>query len=734
MERDSKNNNPESSESNYGSGYHDYSTSGTDVGGQRSIQDYLLIIRERFIWIIVILILVMVVTTVVTINQTPLYKSVATLEVKRKIDQVINIAAVDDQNIINDKDFNTEVKILESTRIISQVAERLKGDDKNRFMEPYLKGENPEDVSLASILYENRTIIPQRLTLIVAVEYVHPNPEIAAKVANMFVDEYIGFNQRTQLEASLKARVDLEKQAEQQRLKLEVMEIELQEYREEHKTVSFDERFTVENDKRRVLNNNLTEAEIMVNEAESQWSLIDQYRNEGKSLNDLSFIADNALVQKLSMDVSTLKIEVARLSQRYREKHPTMISSKRSLEEVELELDRAIRSEVEKRYSDLLRARTRFEKSQVVVEAQKIVLLRLKSLSGDYERKKSDVILSREFYLSLQQRIREMSITSTLENANAQALDRANPGLEPYWPNYILFFGAGAFGGGMLGLGVAFIIAFLDDRVKSAHDIENVVKVPLLGVISEVKNLQKQEKAKIVNSRMENQASEGFRALHSSLRLNSDSKEAQCLMVTSTIPGEGKSFVSTNLAFTFATHGERTLLIDCDLRLPNIAKSLMMKNELGVIDYCYEKVTFDEIIQHDETSGLDVISSGGRATNPSQILSSHKFAEFMQEARSKYSRIIIDTPPISAVSDSLLVLPLTDGVIYTIKFNAVKRKAAALNIRRLKDSSVPVFGAVLNNLKLAVSGYYYSYQYHKYQDYHYHKSAPTDGSGKLPES
>ena len=146
-----------------------------------------------------------------------------------------------------------------------------------------------------------------------------------------------------------------------------------------------------------------------------------------------------------------------------------------------------------------------------------------------------------------------------------------------------------------------------------------------------------------------------------------------------------------------------------------------MNNELGIIDYCYEKASLQDIIKTDEQSGLDVVSTGGRANNPSQILSSAKLEAFFQEVRLTYARIIIDTPPISAVSDSLLVLPHVDGVLYTIKFNAVKRKAITMNMRRLMDSNVPVFGAVLNSLKLSVSGYYYSYQYHKYKDYHYHQ-------------
>ena len=707
----------------YDSGYNSGGYGGGDMGGpQRSFHDYLLIVRERIWWILVIFVLVQLLTTLVVLNQTQKYKSIATVEVKRETNRVVQFEQVDNQDMRGTEDFNTQVGILESNAIIEQVSNRLKGDERERFLEPYLKGKDPSEVSIAVILFENRKIIPKRLTRIIAVEFVHPDPELAAKVANLFVDEYIGYNQRKQLEASLKAVEDLRIRADQQRAKLEELEFKLQEYREEHNTVSFDERSVVENEKLRVLNLKSAEAEAFLYEVESRWNLIEKYRAEDKKINDLSFIANSPLVQKLSSDLSVARVEVASLSKRYREKHPTMIAAMRSFQEIEGELVSAVQAEIDKVYSDLLQARNRREEAEASVAEQEKILMGIDRLSVDYETIQREADVNTVMYQTLLARMRETNITSSLDNANARVLDRAGMALNPYWPNYILFFGAGIMGGAVLGLGVAFVIAYMDDRVKSAFDIETVIGVPLMGIISEVKNLPAPEKAKIVNSTMENQASEGFRALHSSLKLNSESKVAQCFLITSTVPGEGKSFISTNLALTFASHGERTLLVDCDLRLPNVAKSLELNNELGIIDYCYEKATFDDIVKRDEKSGLDIISTGGRANNPSQILSSGRLEDFFQEARAKYARIIVDTPPISAVSDSLLILPLVDGVLYTIKFNAVKRKAIMMNMRRLMDSSVPVFGAVLNSLKLSVSGYYYSYQYHKYKDYHYRQT------------
>ena len=345
------------------------------MGPQRSLHDYLLIVRERIWWILVIFVLVQLVTTMVTLNQTQLYKSISTVEVKREANRVVQFEQVDNQDMRGTEDFNTQVGILESNSIIEQVSNRLKGDERDRFLEPYLNGEDPNDVSIGQILYDNRKIIPKRLTRIIAVEFVHPDPELAAKAANLFVDEYIGYNQRKQLETSLKAVEDLRIRADQQRSKLEELEFKLQEYREKHKTVSFDERSVIENEKLRVLNLKSAEAEAYLYEVESRWNIIEQYRAEGKDLVGLSFISNSSLVQRLSSDLSVVRVEVASLSKRYREKHPTMISAMRSFEEVQGEMEKALQAEVDRVYSDLLQARTRWDEAQSSVNIQESLLM-----------------------------------------------------------------------------------------------------------------------------------------------------------------------------------------------------------------------------------------------------------------------------------------------------------------------------------------------------------------------
>lgn len=195
----------------------------------------------------------------------------------------------------------------------------------------------------------------------------------------------------------------------------------------------------------------------------------------------------------------------------------------------------------------------------------------------------------------------------------------------------------------------------------------------LIGVIPQIKKLEQSEKAQIVINNADRQVSEAFLTLHSGLRLKDESKNAKCMLITSTVPGEGKSFTTTNIALTFAAHGERVIIVDCDLRKPSIHKGLKLENNKGVIDVCSGGLTLDEVIIRGVHNNLDVLVAGGRAKNPTHILNSKNFETTLAELRKRYDRVFIDTPPLAAVSDALIILPLVDGSLFTIFTRCVVR-------------------------------------------------------------
>ena len=711
---------------NYSGNYAGYSAVGYgygDGGGgsvQRSFQDYLLILRERIWYVVVVFLVVFSSSLVYTLSQTKVYRSSATVQIFRRDPNVIQMQQVMDNDIRSAEDLNTQIKVLESASIIRKVAERISGDDLRAFLAPYER--TAADTSFVTeILAVNRKVVQTRLSLIVNVTYDHPDRFVAAKVSNLFADEYLAHNTRIRIDDSRTAFDALNVTVDDQRKKVEQNANDLQGYKEKNNMVSLDSRKDIVNETLKAINLEANRAANILNAAEIRTNQVKEHRAKGIDLTDLPFIANQPLIAALNQQRSTQQIAIAQLRERFLPKHPKMNEALNSLAQTERETKKAIESVCAQVESDHQSAIRNYEQVQEDLRKQKAESLDLDRYALQYTKLERDLKLNEQILQSITGRARETSMTGSIQTQSARIVDRAgaSPENKPISPNVPLNLGLGLVGGLGLGLAFAFFVAFIDDRVKSSFDIEGVVGLPLIGIIPQIKRMEQPDKAQIVINNADRQVAEAFLTLHSSMRLKDESKNAKCILITSTIPGEGKSFTTTNLALTFAAHGERVLIIDCDLRKPNIHKSFRVENTKGVIDVCGGTATLDDAIIFGLQPNCDVLPAGGRAKNPTQILNSKGFELMISEVRKRYDRVFIDTPPLAAVSDALIILPLVDGSIFTIFFNKVRRKAAQFSAKKLLEANVPNFGAVLNGLNLAVSGYYYAQYYDKsYKDYY----------------
>ena len=712
---------------NYGGNYSGYSAVGYgygDGGGagavQRSFQDYLLILRERIWYVVVVFLVVFSSALVFTLSQTKIYRSSATVQIFRRDPNVIQMQQVMDNDIRSAEDLNTQIKVLESASIIRRVAERITGEDLRAFLAPYEKS-SADTAFVADILALNRKVVQTRLSLIVNITYDHPDRFVAAKVSNLFADEYLAHNTRIRIDDSRTAYDALNVTVDDQRKKVDQLADMLQAYKEKNNMVSLDSRKDIVNETLKAINLEANRAATSLNAAEIRVNQVKEHRAKGIDLTDLPFIANQPAITTLVQQRSSQQIAIAQLRERYLPKYPKMVEAANSLAQTERELKKAIDSVCAQVESDYQSAVRNNEQVQEDLRKQKAESLDLDRYALQYTKLERDLKLAESILQTITGRARETSMTGSIQTQNARIVDRAAAAQEskPVTPNVPLNLGLGVVGGLGLGLAFAFFVAFIDDRVKSSFDIEGVVGLPLIGIIPQIKRMDQSEKAQIVVNNSDRQVAEAFLTLHSSLRLKDESKSAKCILVTSTIPGEGKSFTTTNLALTFAAYGERVLVVDCDLRKPNIHKSFKVENLKGLIDVCAGTATLDEAIIQGLQPNFDILPAGGRAKNPTQILNSKGFELVISDLRKRYDRIFIDTPPLAAVSDALIILPLVDGSIFTIYFNKVRRKAAQFSAKKILDANVPNFGAVLNGLNLAVSGYYYAQYYDKsYKDYY----------------
>ena len=708
----------------YGGGYGDggsYGGGGYGSGApQRSFKDYFLMFRERIWYLIVAFFIIFSGSILYTFNKTKVYTAVAMVQLLRDDPSAMASSELEPNQIRSAEDLNTQISVLNSGKIIQGVERRLQDDERERFMAPYadaLSFTGP--LSPAEILGKYRQVMPQRMSLMIGVGYTHPDPVIAARVANLFADEFINYNLTLNIDGSMKAVEDLRIRADQQKERVEELELKLAEYREDNNAVSLDSRENIAGSQLARLNEIKLSTKNVYDNLETRWNLIESYRREGNDLWELSFIAEQPRVSDLLSRISGTKIQISSLSKRYREKHPVMIQQLQTLQESEAELVFAVQNSVDKIGAAYAESKSNFELASQRLAEKESELIELSKTRVEYSSLLREMDVQQGFLQALVARMTQEKAQVNLKNPNSRVIDEALPPLRHSSPNIVMNLAAGLFGGVAVGVGLIFLVAFLDDRVKSAFDIEGTIGLPMLGVVPRIKKLDSSSKAQAVASNVDRHVTETFRSIHSALKLNDESKNAKIILTTSTVPGEGKSFISSNLALTFANHGEKTLLLDGDLRLPNVARSLQLENEFGLLDHVEKDVSLDEVIIKEVYPNLDVLPTGGKSKNPTQVLNSAKFEAMLADLRDRYDRIVIDSPPLAAVSDALNLLPLADGVLYVIKFNTVKRKTAVVNVRRLWESNTPVFGAILNNITSSLSNYYYSsYSDKAYQDYY----------------
>lgn len=683
----------------------------------RTFKDYLLILRERIWYFIVVFFIIFTGTILYTVQSTPLYRSVAKIKLLRETPDIMIAGKVDNTAIRGTEDFNTHVEVLSSTRMISAVSDRIREDERRRLMRPY-ENRIGGALNLQEVLMRNRRISPSPASLVINIAYSHPDQDIAAIVANYFADEYITHTVRESIDIAMGPSEDLRVRAENQRSLVERNRSELAEYVRRYGQVSFGENNILQQQLSQI-SSQVSEDKRILDLAASEWQIIEDARARNEPLVNVPFFSRQQRISDLLTRRAQQEIELASLRRRYRDKHPTMMESVRAYEQTQAELEKAIEIAVENARASVVQAQQNYDQASRRLSAKEAEVMEFNELAIHYRTLEDDLNTNLALYNAMMTRLQVAETNINLAPAQVRIVDRAFPALEPYSPNIPLNLGIGIVLGVIGGLVVVFGIALMDDRVKTVQDIEGVVGLPLIGVVPRIKRLNSMEKAQAVASNAEQRITESFRAIHSALRLNELSKKAKIILTTSTSPSEGKSFVTTNLAITFAIHGERTLVIDADLRMPSVGKSLALEGDNGLVKYLNNECTFEEALIKDYYPNLDVLPAGQKAKNPTQILNSNEFLSILEQLSDQYDRIFIDTPPLAAVSDVLSLLPHADGLIYVIKYNAVKRKSARANLRRLVDSQTPVFGAVLNQISLSVANYYYNSYYDKsYTNYY----------------
>ena len=549
------------------------------------------------------------------------------------------------------------------------------------------------------------------------------------------METFINQNLDQKMRKSLAALRWLKDEADTLEKDVQKKDLALQEYRVEKKMVSLA-------DSQNIVLQALKQAQADLDKASSDAAAAQKVDEEverilkaGTSINSIPRVANDLLIQEIRKVLAEKEALLANLLKRYKDKYPDVIrvreeitSLKDSVQKESQKLREAIRAEAE-----LARAKEVSMAAELKKKEQESFELSQLRIQYDVLSRQADQ--SKLLYNVVLQRMKETDLTSKDKAQNMRVVDTAVVPRSPVKPRVVLTLFLGLLGGLGVAIGLAFFVNYLDDSIKSQDDIETYLRLPFLGYIPNIKTNSVLERDLQAHLHPQSNAAEGFRTLRAAIALSPRSDKYRVVAVTSTIPAEGKSLVASNLAIVMAQTGLKTLLVDADLRRPSVHKVFRLQSPVGLSSYLTEKVSrVDEFIHTSEVPHLDVVCCGAVPSSPSELAGSKRMRQFLEEVRGRYERVILDCPPVSAVSDPLIIASLSDGVTFVTKFNKIRRDHARKTIQRIHDAGIHILGVVLNDIDFeGKDSYYYSYYYYqnRYYSSHYSPKAGRDQPEEL---
>jgi len=688
-----------------------------------NLRHYWHVVLERRWLIITAFVSVFVLSLIYLFKATPIFEATTQLKINPESDSILRIEGGFSVGRQEQDYLQTQYKTLTSRSLLGTVVDQLKLRQDDRYA---------QSIDPVSSLASDIQIAPIRLSRLVDVKVEHPDRQRAAAIANSVATNFIRQNLDEKMYAALDVVKRLEEEAESQKKKLENADKHLQAYAKTNQVVSFEE--GSENIILQALTEYTTESARSQSAATAARSVVDQVDmliKAGVSKFSVPQVANNPHIQELQKALGVAEAEFAELKKRYRHLHPEYIRA----EEKVLSFSNSINAQADVLIVALRNsaqfAEAAVAKLSIQLDEQKARQMLLKDLRVDYNILKREAEQNGILYQAILAKMKETELTGRNKINNIVVVDPAEVPLNPVKPRKLLTIFLGMVGGLGVALGLAFFVNYLDDSIKSQDDVETYLRLPFLGYIPNIKAVSVAERDLQAHMHPQSNGAEGFRTVRATISLTHNSDKLRMLAVTSTIPSEGKSLVASNLAIVTAQTGLKTVLVDGDLRRPSVHKAFQLHSPVGLSSFLMaEEEDLAKIVHKTVVPNLDVICCGSVPSTPSELIGSKRMSDFLQILKEQYDRIIVDCPPISAVSDPLIIAAMTDGVIFVTKFNKIRREHARKSVQRVQNAGIHIIGNVLNDIDFeGKDSYYYSYYYYhnRYYSSHYRTGGGDPG-------
>lgn len=714
----------------------------------------------RFRWQILFCCIFSVTAAVLAVNAaTPLYRATATVMIEAKTLNVTNIKQVSEENPwAFDQYQQSQHEILRSRLVAAAVYSALQLDQNPEFSaqaseagQPAPSGLLTEAMGFArnvmqklsgraeseapagppdgiAILQGHITVDPVPNTSLVKVNGIDKDPAMAEKIANAVVNAYLQTERNSRMGVSEQASDFLDQRLEELKERLKQSEAALQKFFESEKLLNVGGGRGLVEEELTDNNRRLRQARETRTDLENVYQKILAARGNLQALQEIPVIQQEPLVQSTKGSLLQAQQQAGELEARYGEKHPRMVELRAKLKEAQAAYDRQLQLAADGVKSKYEVARDTEKSLAGLVEQSRGQIQGLDRKQYELQLLQQEVKSNRDLVDSFLTRYKETDAAKQLDIGNIRVIDRAVVPGKPFRPRKMLWLLTAGMFGLFFGMMLALLRAYLDQSIKDPPELERVTGLPVLATLP----ILKESKTQIARAELDEPNSmfaEGIRSLRTAIALSDVPTRKQIILVTSATPSEGKSSLVANLGLAFG-QVEDTLIIEADLRKPSLTEYLGLENGssglTGVVTG--QHAPGEHVLRKLSGSRTDLLPCGTRPPNPLELISAPQFEAMLKALAARYTRIIIDSPPVAVVSDALVLSRYADCVILLAKADGVHRRAVAHAARQLRQAGAKLLGSVLNQASQPRRGYGSGYYYY-YDKGYYGSERPRKAAG-----
>lgn len=686
---------------------------GNTQGRIPDLQNLAALVRERIWYGLLVMAVVFSVTYIRLKRIEPRYQSAATLLVEAQVPRLLNFQDAMAINIRNLEYFNTVINMLHNRAMMENAVQRSGLENHPAFF-PSVTGLVQKAAAAQSCV----SINPIEKSRLIKITVQHTDPEVAAMLANGVAEAYIQQDLDDRMSLSMRAIEWLQERADEYRGKMEEGLNQLQKYREDTKSVSLEDDQNIVIEKLKSINSALTLAQTELINAESELNVIQKQREDGQPWVQIAPQFSNQAVREALQAWQRQQQNVATLRERYKPDYPDLQEAIRLEQSLEAKFEQTCENALQGMKSRNAALQDRQAGLRKALEEQEQLAFTLDRQLVHYNELKRNVETDSEIYQSFLSRMKEASVADSLPTEMIRLAERARPAKQPFMPQPSRMLLRGALIGCALGFAVMVLLYSMDRRFRCSEDAEQALGLPVLVSLPLISQKKLHERGMITKLDPQGAISESFKTLRTILQVMPAYKNTRVVLVSSSQPGEGKSLVATNLAISFAQGGKKTLLLGADLRRPAFQEIFNLESmPKGLSEILQGNEPWQEMLQSVFADNLDVITSGAIPQNPSELLSDNRMASLIDEWRQAYDYLIIDSPPMMGVSDSMILMRYVDMVLFVVRQGITHSHGARHAVKRIQEGDVSRVGIVMNGVTMKQFGYDYGgyREYHNYQ-------------------